>query len=246
MSCTITTGDCIAGMHGIAAGSADLVVADPPYNIGIDYGEGAAADRMTPSRYIAWTREWIAAAARVLSTRGSLWIICGQEYGAHHDLAIQSCGLTIRNRITWYETFGVNCRTKFNRTSRPIIYAVKSPRRMTFNAAAVTVPSARQTKYRDKRAASGGKILDDVWQIPRVCGTFRERVAAVPTQLPLTLVERIVLCTSNSDELVIDPFTGSGTTAVVCQRHGRRFQGFELREHFADIARTRLETDSPA
>jgi DNA modification methylase len=238
---TITTGDCITGMAAMPEGSANLVVADPPYNIGIDYGSGAQGDRLPAARYVEWTRAWIAEAARVLAADGSLWIICGQEYAAHHDLAIQAAGLTMRNRLTWYESFGVNCRKKFARTSRPIFYAVKHRTRFTFNAEAVTVPSARATKYRDKRAAPGGKIMDDVWAIPRVCGTFRERIPDFPTQLPLAIVERIVLCSSRRDDLVVDPFAGSGTTAVVCAMHGRRFAGFELREEFASVARRRLD-----
>jgi DNA modification methylase len=243
---TITTGDCIDQLAAIPPGTVDLVVADPPYNIGIDYGDGERADRLRPERYVEWTRAWIDAAATALAPNGSLWIVCGQEYAAHHDLAIQAAGLTMRNRVTWYESFGVNCRNKFSRTSRPIFYAVKHPRQFTFNAAAVRVPSARATKYRDKRAAPGGKIMDDVWGIPRVCGTFRERLDGFPTQLPMALVERIVLCSSDPGHLVVDPFAGSGTTGVVCIEHGRRFLGFELRDEFARAARRRLEQTAHA
>jgi DNA modification methylase len=237
---TITTGDCIEQLTAMPAGSVNLVVADPPYNIGIDYGNGEKADRLPAADYIEWTRRWIEAAARALVPDGSMWVICGQEYGAHHDLAMQAAGLTMRSRITWYETFGTNCRKKFNRTSRPVFYAVKHPSRFTFNAAAVTVPSARQLKYGDKRAATGGKIMDDVWSIPRVCGTFKERVKGVPTQLPVELVSRIVLCSSNPGELVVDLFAGSGTTGVVTAIHDRRFHGIELRKKFAALARQRI------
>jgi hypothetical protein len=189
-------------------------------------------------------RDWINAAALALSPTGSLWIVCGQEHGADHDHAIQAAGLTIRNRITWYETFGVNCRTKFNRTSRPVYYAVKNSRHFTFNRDAVTTPSARQTKYQDRRAAAGGKLFDDVWTIPRVCGTHRARVAGVPTQIPEELLRRVVLCSSNPDDLVVDPFTGSGTTGVVSVKHGRRFVGWELREQFVKIARSRIAAEA--
>jgi site-specific DNA-methyltransferase (adenine-specific) len=189
---------------------------------------------------VDWTRDWINAAARALSATGSLWIVCGQEHAAEHDIAVRAAGLTIRNRITWYETFGVNCRMKFNRTSRPILYAVKDSRRFTFNRGAVTTPSARQTRYRDRRAAAGGKLLDDVWTIPRVCGTHRARVANVPTQIPEEILRRAVLCSSNAGDLVVDPFTGSGTTGAVSVHNGRRFIGWELRQQFAEIARERI------
>lgn len=240
MTYSITTGDCIEGMAAMPPGSVDLIVADPPYNVGIDYGDGEKADRLPDADYIAWTRRWIEAAARVLAPHGSMWVICGQEYAADHQIAMRAVGLHWRNTVTWVETFGVNCRRKFNRTSRPMFYVVKHPRQFTFNAATLTTPSARQTKYRDKRASPGGKLFDDVWTIPRVCGTFRERVDGVPTQLPIALVRRVVLGLSCPDDLVLDPFTGSGTTGVVSIEHGRRFHGFELREGYAAIARARM------
>lgn len=238
---TITVGDCIEQLAAMPAGSVNLVVADPPYNIGIDYGNGSRADRRADADYREWTREWIAAAARALARDGAMWVICGHEYADYHQGAMRDAGLHWRNTVTWVETFGVNCRRKFNRTSRPMFYAVKHPRRFTFNVEWLNTPSARQTKYGDKRASPAGKVLDDVWTISRVCGTFRERVPDVPTQLPLTLVRRIVSGMSRPDDLVVDPFTGSGTTAVVCVETGRRFHGIELREEYAAIARARVE-----
>jgi len=240
VTATITTGDCIEHLDELPTGTVNLVIADPPYNIGIDYGDGAKADRLTDAAYIDWTHRWIKAAARVLAPDGAMWVICGQEYAGDHQVAIRDAGLHWRNTVTWVETFGVNCRKKFNRTSRPMYYATKHRSRFTFNTEPLTVPSARQTKYGDKRAAPGGKVMDDVWTISRVCGTFTERVPGVPTQLPLALVQRVVLGITRPDDLVIDPFTGSGTTGVVCIEHGRRFQGYELREEYAAIARDRI------
>ena len=238
---TITTGDCIKHMAALPAGTANLVIADPPYNIGIDYGDGRRADRLPDAAYIEWLREWINAAARVLAPDGAMWVICGQEYAGDHQVAMRDAGLHWRNTVTWVESFGVNCRKKFNRTSRPMFYATKHAKHFTFNREPLTVPSARQTKYGDKRANPAGKVLDDVWTVSRICGTFHERVPGVPTQLPLALVQRVVLGLSRPGDLVVDPFTGSGTTGVVCIKHGRRFHGIELREEFAAIARARME-----
>lgn len=241
MNINITTGDCIAGLAAMPAGSVNLVLADPPYNVGIDYGDGSKADRLRDADYIAWTQRWITEAARVLADDGSMWVICGQEYAGDHQNAMRAAGLYWRNTVTWVESFGVNCRKKFNRTSRPMLYSTKHPRRFTFNVEALTVPSARQLKYNDHRANPTGKILDDVWPISRVCGTFKERVEGVPTQLPLELVTRIVRGITRPGDLVVDPFTGSGTTGVVCVQNGRQFHGFELRESFAAIARQRID-----
>lgn len=239
----IEPGDCIQEMRSwlstdIPVGYS-LVVTDPPYNIGIDYGTGKKADRRAD--YVDWCREWIRLAAECLSPTGSMWIISGQEYGAHIDLAMQAAGLTMRSRITWHESFGVQCRRKFARTSRPIYYATKDPKRFTFNAVAVTVPSARQTKYGDRRAAPGGKIMGDVWSVNRVCGTFRERVRGVPTQLPEALVRRIIAVSSNEGDHVLDPFAGSGTVPAVAASMGRVAVGIELNPKYASIAMRRCQ-----
>jgi site-specific DNA-methyltransferase (adenine-specific) len=238
---TITTGDCIEHLGAMPQGSVNLVVADPPYNVGIDYGDGERADRLPDAAYIEWSREWIKAAARTLADDGAMFVICGQEYAGDHQCAMRDAGLHWRNTVTWMETFGVNCRRKFNRTSRPMFYFTKHRTRFTFNVEALTTPSARQIKYGDRRANPAGKVLDDVWTISRVCGTFRERVPDVPTQLPIALVRRVVVGLTRPGDLVVDPFTGSGTTGVVCIEHGRRFHGIELREKFAAIAQARID-----
>ena len=122
---------------------------------------------------------------------------------------------------------------------------MKHPRQFTFNIEVLTTRSRRQ-EIGDPRANPAGKVLDDVWTIPRVCGTFRERVQGVPTQLPLALVRRIVLGLARPGDLVLDPFTGSGTTGVVCAEYGRRFAGIELREQYAVIARERINRAASA
>lgn len=238
LSANIIQDDCISVLRDADPCSFDLAIADPPYNIGVDYGDGPAADRR--SDYAHWCREWIRLSCLALRPGGSLWVISGQEHGAEIDLAIRDVGMTIRNRITWYETFGVYCQRKFSRTSRPIFYATKGDEGVTFNREAVTVPSARQTKYRDKRADPRGRIMGDVWEINRVCGTFKERVKGVPTQLPIALVRRIVEVSSNPGDLVVDPFLGSGTTCVVSRMLGRESLGIEKSPAFAAIARARV------
>ena len=238
MSDPVIVGDCCDVLSSLPRESVDLIVADPPYNIGIDYGRGKKADRRDD--YDTWCERWIGWCYGALKPNGSIWIISGQEHGADIDIALRRCGFSIRNRITWHETFGVYCHRKFGRTSRPIYYAVKNSKRFTFNKSAVTVPSARAEKYGDRRAAAGGKIMGDVWQISRVCGTFTERVKGVPTQLPSELVARIVAVSSNRGDVVFDPFAGSGTTLAVAKAMGRSAFGSELNQDYAAIARKRL------
>lgn len=221
-------------------GPARLIFTDPPYNIGIDYGEGEKADLLTPQAYMKWVRQWLSLCWDCLTDDGSLWVMIGDEYAAEYCTELKATGFTIRSWIKWYETFGVNCSNKFNRTSRHIFYAVKDENAFVFNPEPVTRPSDRQTKYGDSRAAAGGKLWDDVWQIPRLTGTCAERIPDFPTQLPLALVEPIVLCASMPGDLVVDPFNGSGTTGVASIKNGRKYVGIEKSEKFADMADMRM------
>jgi DNA modification methylase len=234
--------DVIKGLESVCDehGPARLIFTDPPYNIGIDYGEGKLADMARDEDYMQWVWHWLQLCWDCLTDDGSLWVMINDEYAAEYAVRIKDCGFTIRSWVKWYETFGVNCSNKFNRTSRHIFYAVKDPASFVFNPEAVTRPSDRQTKYGDSRASAGGKIWDDVWQIPRLTGTCAERIPDFPTQLPLALVEPIVLCASMPGDLVVDPFNGSGTTGVAAVRNGRKYVGVEKSEAFADMATKRI------
>ena len=236
----IINGDAVAELRRMTAGTARLIFADPPYNIGINYGRGAKADRLTDEAYLTWCAKWMSTCERLLTADGSLWVMINDEYADHFGLLLRETGLHRRAWIKWYETFGVNCSTNFNRCSRHIFYCVKNPRRFVFNADAVTRPSDRQLKYADRRAAPNGKLWDNVWSIPRLVENSRERLPDFPTQLPLALVQPIVECASDPGDLVIDPFCGSGTTGVAAGKSGRRFIGIEQSRRFVRAAEVRL------
>ena len=236
----IIVGDSLDALLTVADGAARLVFADPPYNLGVDYGNGAKADRLPRAEYVAWCRRWIAACAAKLTPDGSLWVLINHENAAHVYLALEEAGLHWRDTITWYETFGVNCTRKFNRTSRPLFHFARHPRRFVFHAGAVRRSSDRLAIYNDKRANPAGKTWDDVWEIPRLAGTHKERLAGFPTQLPLALLRPVIGCASDSGDLVLDPFAGSGTAGVAALETGRRFLGIEKEARFAERAATRL------
>ena len=157
----------------------------------------------------------------------------------------------------------MNCTKKFNRSHAHIFYYVADPKSFTFNADTIRVASARQTTYADSRANPKGKLPDDTWvlrpqednsvfpdegdtwAISRVCGTFKER-SEHPCQMPLAVLERIVKVSSNPGDLVMDPFSGSGTTLVAAKKWGRDYLGTELSENYADLCRDRLERVVPA
>jgi DNA modification methylase/ParB-like chromosome segregation protein Spo0J len=240
----IVHGDCLEILSSLSK-KARLIFADPPYNIGVDYGNGEAADQLDDATYVAWAERWLAACRDALTTDGSLWVLIGDEYAAEYGITLKRLGLSIRSWIKWYESFGVNCSRNFNRCSRHLFYCVRDPKHFVFHEGAVTRLSDRLAKYGDKRASPGGKLWDNVWgiapPIPRLTGTCQERLPDFPTQLPLALVEPVVLCATDQDDLVVDPFCGSGTTGAAALKHGRQFLGMEWSERFAKLARLRLQ-----
>jgi site-specific DNA-methyltransferase (adenine-specific) len=129
---------------------------------------------------------------------------------------LESSAIPIIQRLQWYYTFGQDqtSRGRYGLCYRPI-YWLNSD---YVQPEEIKVPSARQAKYNDKRAAPGGKMPPNVWEFPRICGTFHERRKHCPTQLPEALVERIIKGHCRPGGRVLDPFAGSATTAIVCQR----------------------------
>jgi site-specific DNA-methyltransferase (adenine-specific) len=251
----VQTGDCLELIARVPDKSADLVFADPPFNIG--YGYDVYDDRRASADYLAFADRWMREAVRVLAPDGSLFVAIGDEFVAEHKVRLDALGLTMRNWIVWHYTFGVNCNRKFNRSHAHILYYVNDPKRFTFNPDGVRVPSARMTTYADRRANPVGKLPDDTWvlrpqesdehfqpdtdtwYVSRVCGTFRERTGH-PCQMPEAVLDRIVRVATNPGDRVLDPFAGSGTTLAAAKKLGRRFLGFELSEEYAAGVRERL------
>jgi site-specific DNA-methyltransferase (adenine-specific) len=233
----ILADDCLAALPTLPAGCASLIFVDPPFNIGLSYV--GYSDNLSREEYLAFTDNWLAAVRRVLSPTGSLFVQIADEWAGYLQVRLDSLGLTWRNTIIWAYAFGPHQKGKFGRDHQQVLYYVADPRRFAFNADAVRVPSARQTKYRDKRANPEGRVPGDVWHFPRVCGTFNERQGHV-CQTPEAVLERIVRVASNPGDLVLDPMAGTGTALAVARRLGRSYLGIELCRETAELARRRL------
>jgi site-specific DNA-methyltransferase (adenine-specific) len=252
----VIQGDCLARLAELPAASIDLAFADPPFNIGYEYDH--YHDRRKADDYLAWTDRWLSGVVRLLKRTASFYVAIGDEFAAELKVRLDGLGLTLRNWIVWHYTFGVSCTKKFNRSHAHIFYYVVDPKRFTFNADAVRVPSARQTTYADRRANPLGKLpddtwvlrpqederlfsaVDDTWYVPRICGTFKER-GGHPCQMPLALLERIIRVSSSPGDLVLDPFAGSGTTLAAAKKLGRDYLGIELSANYAQQIRDRLD-----
>ena len=257
---SIQNQDCVSGMRALTEATVDLAFADPPFNIGYEYDK--YDDKRGSDDYLDWCQSWLSEVVRVLKDDGTFWLAIGDEYAA--ELKVMMCrelGLVCRSWVVWYYTFGVNCKNKFSRSHAHLFYMVKNKDRFTFNAddPQIRIPSARQLVYGDKRANPKGRLPDDTWILrpqdspesfqthedtwyfPRVNGTFKERKGWHGCQMPEQLLGRIIRACSNPKDIVLDPFTGSGTTLAVAKKLDRQYLGFELSTDYADSANERLQ-----
>lgn len=205
-------------------GEIDLIIADPPDNIGLKYD--GFKDKQTTAEYAANVRLWLSMMSDL--TKGPIFFTFNAKWTRLVENAIESVGLAVIQRLQWYFTFGQDQtkQEKYALCYRPI-YWLGSDYVIPKN---IKIPSARQIKYKDKRAAKDGKMPENVWKFPRVCGTFKEKRKWLPTQLPEALVDRIVQGHCCPNGRVLDPFIGSGTTAIICQRLGLDCVGIEVSE----------------
>jgi DNA modification methylase len=241
----IITGDCLEVLPQVPQGGADLVVIHPPYNLGVKYD--AHDDAMRPDDYLDWCRRWVSEAAWSLREGGALWLAIGDEWACQLDTIAREQGFLRRDWVVWYYKFGNYQEGKFGRNKTHLFYYTNGGRgQITWNRDAIREPSLRQTKYGDKRANPRGRVPGNVWEFPRVCGTFKERAGGHPCQMNAKVLERIVLACSNPGDLVLDPMCGAAaTTLVAAKRLGRRWLGVEISPAYAEAARVRLAQTEP-
>ena len=259
---TIYNRDCVAVMNEMETGSVDLAFADPPFNIGYSYD--VYRDALAEDEYLQWSRDWMGEVCRILKPTGAFWLAIGDEFAAELKVcATRELGLMCRSWVVWYYTFGVHCTKKFTRSHSHIFHFVKDPKQFVFNDEAVRVPSARQLIYNDKRANPKGRLPDDTWilrpqeiqgefgfdkdtwHVSRVCGTHKERQGWHGCQMPESILERIILVSSNENDKVFDPFLGSGTTVAVAKKLRRQFSGCEISQDYWEQCKKRLSQTEP-
>jgi site-specific DNA-methyltransferase (adenine-specific) len=246
----------VSWLEARAPGSVDLVVTDPPYGIG-----KAAWDCFgSREEYLAWVARWVDAAHRALTPTGTLYVMGFSEVLAEILVTVQS-GWDSVHWLVWAYRNKANLKDDWGRSHESVLHLRKG-RGFTFNTDAVRVPyNAHTVRYPARTqgessqyggAERGGKKSDtwtpnplgarprDVLEIPVLCNGTAEKTSH-PTQKPVQLIRKLVLASSNPGDLVVDPFSGSGTTALVCELHGRRWVGCERDPGYATLSAARLK-----
>ena len=242
---SILAGDCVEQMLALPEASVDLIFADPPYNLqlGGDLArpDGSHVDAVTDdwdkfdslAAYDRFSRDWLAEARRILKDDGTIWVI-----GSYHNIfkvgaAIQDLGFWILNDIIWRKANPMpNFRgTRFTNAHETLIWASTGEKaRYTFN-------------YRSMKTLNDELQMRSDWEFP-ICGG-QERLKkdghkVHPTQKPVALMEWCLGFVPNA-KTILDPFLGSGTTLVACQRLGRMGTGVEIEPDYFEVACRRVE-----
>lgn len=250
----IYLGDCNKIMKTqISKESIDLIFADPPYNLsgndlkwkgnktgGDWFMVNEDWDKMTEKEYKKFTKKWIKNCYRVLKNNGSIYISCTYHNIGEVLISLKESKYKINNIITWQKSNSMPNMTRrvFTHSTEFIVWAVKG-KNWVFNY------SDLKSINPDRQKDGSLKQMRDVWTIPLVQG--RERLkdtngrALHPTQKPEELLKRIILASSKKDDIVLDPFLGSGTTAVMAKKLKRDWIGIEKDNKYFSAAKKRLE-----
>ncbi|MDR1847990.1 MAG: site-specific DNA-methyltransferase [Bacteroidales bacterium] len=246
----IYQGDSIKLLKKIPDNSVDLIFADPPYNLQLN-GDLHRPDQSKVDAvndkwdkfdsfedYDNFTKEWLVECRRVLKNTGSFWVI-----GTYHNIfrvgkVMQDIGFWMLNDVVWVKPNPMpNFKgTRFNNAHETLIWAKKSEQASyTFH-------------YHSLKAMNDDLQMRSDWWIPICQGEERIKVngqKAHSTQKPAELLYRIILSTSNLNDIVLDPFSGSGTTAAVAKRLGRKYIAFDREEFYVQVGKDRLEKIKP-
>jgi site-specific DNA-methyltransferase (adenine-specific) len=250
--------DCIVGMKKIPDNYADLIICDPPYNIGKDFGNGT--DKMIMADYLLWCDKWIEQCIRILKPKGTLYI-----YGFSEILAFISVRININVRwVIWHYTNKTTPRLNFwQRTHESILVCSKDskphfnrnddrePYTEDFlNGAAGKKRKATKCRFQkgDKEttyvAHVNGALPRDVIKVPALAGRAgtKERVNH-PTQKPLALCEKLIKASivKGQENMLIVPFAGSGSECVAAKKEQVNFIGYELNPEYVELCNQRLD-----
>jgi DNA modification methylase len=226
-------GDSLEVLPQIPSESVDLVVADPPYNLGKDYGNNH--DIKGYEEYLDFSKKWLTEAHRILKPTGTIYVFMGFRFISYlYNILDRDLGMHFSNWIVWHYTQGMGKTRGFSPRHDDILMFTKS-QNFFFDLDAIRVP---QKFYRDRNNMRGANP-GDVWQFSHVhyCNENRQNH---PTQKPEGLIERMILASCPEDGTILDPFVGSGTTLRVCQQLNRFGTGIDLNPEYIESSKERM------
>jgi site-specific DNA-methyltransferase (adenine-specific) len=242
----IIHGDALQALkYEVKDNSVDLIFADPPYNIGKNFA-GCKDKWNSDEDYLDWCYQWLDLCIKKLKTNGSFYVMTSTQFMPYFDLYLRN-RINIMSRIMWYyDSSGVQAKNYYGSMYEPILFCVKDKDNYTFNSEEIMVEAKTGSKrklidYRKNppQPYNTRKVPGNVWEFARV--RYRmEEYENHPTQKPIALLDRIIRASSNEGDLVLDPFSGSFTTAYVAKQLGRSCIGIELQEEYIKIGLRRL------
>ncbi|MBR1844853.1 MAG: site-specific DNA-methyltransferase [Lachnospiraceae bacterium] len=227
---------------------ADLIIADPPYNLSKNYN-GNKFNKVSYSKYIEYTDGWIKKIFKLLKNNGSIYVCCDWKSSSSIEMVLKDY-FVIQNRITWQREKGRGALNNWKNAMEDIWFASKS-KEYTFNVDRVKIRRKviapykidgkpkdwEETQYGNFRNTYPSNFWDDIsipyWSMPEN--------TAHPTQKPEKLIAKLILASSNENDIILDPFLGSGTTSVVAKKLKRKYVGIEQNKQYCAWAEKRIE-----
>ena len=236
--------DCIQGMKSVPKNKIDLVITDPPFAINFrakkaNYNRKQSHvlegyNEISAENYYDFTLEWMSQVHRILKESGSMYLFSGWNNLKEILMAIDDVGFHLVNHIIWKYQFGVVTKNKYVTSHYHCLYVCKNEKKRKF------FPFKRFSK--NAKSEDGHSLhyqdKEDVWEIKREYWTGDTKT---PTKLPAEIIEKILFYSSKKNDVVLDPFLGSGQVAVVSKMHGRQFCGFEVVKDYYKFAKKRLD-----
>lgn len=245
----IHKGDTLKLIKKLEDNSIDLIIADPPYGIEMNFGGKESWGLNKHEKWLSWMKEWLKESERVLKPGGSIFV-----YGIHHNIGYVQCylydlGLTYGRQLIWHYKNNWSGYTKFPAGHyEPLLWFYKG-KSFVYHPIREPYESVDRLKYKITKNGKSwdphpdGKLAGDVWYIPVLAGKrFENERVEHPTQKPLAICDRIVNHFSNPGDLILVPFAGSGSECVSAKNNKRDFIGFELNPEYIKVAQKRLKS----
>lgn len=252
----IILGDALDVLPTLAAGRFQTIIADPPY-FQVQTTEAWDNAWASPEAYLDWTIAWVTACRRVLHPDGLLYVF--GQLGKREHVWLHVCSrlahvMQFHDMIVWDRAVGYNERSDSFTPQYELVLVLRTSEAAVpyFNKSAVRLPYDQATierymrdkRYRDRAARARhlalGKYATNLLRVPSLKGSSREKVGH-PTQKPIALIRHLIAASSRPGDEILDPFLGSGTTAVAARELGRRWLGIEQSPRYAAMAQARLD-----